>query len=464
MTDTLNRRSIEIRTVSEQGAEGRGSGFPVGHGLVMTCAHVVLSKKSVWVRWCELPDEDLPPELETNDYEVLFPTGERKVHKFVRAEEIFAGDPKEFDIALLKTFHPDGFDYFSLSTLGGEVGEAVCGIGFPKATKTAPFRSVPLNGKVAQAPSRDKGGLLQIGLDARAEDPEDWRGASGAPVVLRANMTVIGVHQITAEYLANANTVWAVPSHTILAHDELGPLLRNAACTEEALERVHRAHIRRMRTRIEIELERLEPRHRSRLASQLGIDAKSDDTLERCAGDLSQNAKRALEVLSRLWGDYSGQPVQNNWCALIHLVATCILQRDQAGILILGPMGAIPQEFAVGNPSSLEVTAAQIDGRRVDFTDSRRSEAEMPVGRHALNFLSAEGGPDPDNEAATAERDLMLRCGLKVATDPGRIESYLAREPLLTGPRRNPITDEDRRDLAGVFRRASMVPGGSTYY
>lgn len=465
MTDLLNKRSIEIRTVGEDGSEGRGSGFPIGQGLVMTCAHVVKDTKSVWVRWCEYPDERLPQNLDTRCYNVTSENGNEKAQQFVAAKVNFCGDPAEFDIALLETFHPEGAGYFSFSNLGGEVGDIVCGIGFPKATKTGLFRAVPLNGKVDQAASLDKNGLMQIALDRRAENPEDWRGASGAPVVLKGNMSVIGVHRITEAYLADANTVWAVPWSEIWARPDLRLFLQNAACSAEALNHAHRSHIARMRTGIEIVLEKLEQRPLNRLAGELGIDHKVGDTVETCAVSLSQNAEQGLDVLSRLWQAYSSaQPMQKIWCELIHLVATCTLQSDEAGLLVLGTIGTIPREFAAGNPVSLEVNAAQVDGRPVDLGGSRRAAADMPAGKNALNITSAESGPGRDTDVAAAERDLMLRGGWRLGTDPGQVESYMAREPLLSGPRRQPLTDEDRRELAGVFRRARIVPGESTYY
>ena len=465
MADLLNKGAIEICTEAIDGSLGRGSGFPVGNGLIMTCAHVVAEKKCVWVRWCEFDDEmALPEHVETKEFDVEVKTHGSNSRRFIKASVRFCGEVKTFDVALLEVFHPSGFGYFQLSRFDGSVGDLVGGIGFPRATTDKLFRSVALNGKVDQAPSYDKGMLLQIRLDDGLENPSDWRGASGAPVFCLKTNTVIGVHRITGDYKPASNTVWAIASSTIWAHPELSAILLEAACDTTERNRAFREHHRRYRDLVELKLETLSERELNRLEKGLKIDVPKNASIPECARHLTENVDSALNVLSVLWNAYSTRPEKNIWTDLVRLVAACSLREDEAALLILGPHNAIPEELAAGNPVALEVSAAQIDGRYIALLEERASEADMPAGKTALNLHAAESGPGGDLDTVASERDVLLRLGWRMKTRPKEVESYLAREPLLSGARRVPLSEDDRRELAGVFRRRRIDAGAASFY
>lgn len=465
MADLLNKGAVEIRTEAMDGLFGRGSGFPVGNGLVMTCAHVVAEKRCVWVRWCEFGDEmALPEHVETKEFDVEVKNHGSSSQRFIKASVKFCGDVQTFDVALLEVFHPSGFGYFHLSRFDGSVGDLVGGIGFPSATTDKPFRSVALNGKVDQAPSYDKGMLLQIRLDDGLKSPSDWRGASGAPVFCLKTKNVIGVHRITADYKPASNTVWAIPSSTIWAHPGLSAILLEAACDTIERNRAFREHHRRYRDLVELKLEALSERELNRLVKGLNIDDTKNAGIQECARHLTENVDSALNVLSVLWNAYSTRPEKNIWTDLIRLVAACSLREEEAALLILGPHSAIPEELAAGNPVALEVTAAQIDGRDIALLEERASEADMPAGKTALNLQAAESGPGGDLDTVASERDVLLRVGWSMKTRPEDVESYLARAPLLSSSRRVPLSEDDRRELAGVFRRKRIDAGAASFY
>ena len=302
MVDLLNKRSVEIRTEGSDGSEGRGSGFPVGNGLIMTCEHVVADKDVVWVRWCEFPDDaPLPPDLEYKEYTVNAEGGRRN-HRFVKAGIKYLDS--KIDIALLEVFHPEGFGYFPVSRFDGAVNDRVGGIGFPRATQGGVFRSVPLNGRVDQAPSRDKGMLLQIRLDDGVDTAEDWRGASGAPVVCMRTNAIIGIYRITEEYRKDANTVWARSARDVWRHPEISKIISGAVCDDEARARAYDEHKQRFSQLIELELERLNERMLLLLLRRLKIVDGDGDRIQRCVSFLMEQLDSSLHVLSILWRDF----------------------------------------------------------------------------------------------------------------------------------------------------------------
>ncbi|MEL6794808.1 MAG: hypothetical protein AAFP78_15215, partial [Pseudomonadota bacterium] len=140
------------------------------------------------------------------------------------------------------------------------------------------------------------------------------------------------------------------------------------------------------------------------------------------------------------------------------------IAHDGPRVLVIGKQRELPADLAPGNPTSMEVIAAQIDGRPPAYPEHRRSASDMPAGRTALNMEAAEAGPGADADVPAIEKDLFLRGGFRMRSDPRKVEAYMAREPLLTGARRDPLTDEDRRELAGVFRRSRLVSGEASHY
>lgn len=306
----------------------------------------------------------------------------------------------------------------------------------------AQLRDIPLNQLTRE--SRDRYDAL------RAYQIADWRDLLQAELEGQQD-AVRATLQKTAKNLAN------VLEHETTALSAVSGGDGCSASPEEVQKKL-RLHQEECRDLCEEDLSTLQQDGRffRRLTRSLAIDPaidyEPDELVDECLDRLIANPQGGLNALGKLEAKSRGDEAHKSLCALIQNLTLLLLSEIEAPVLVLeGNVGGMI-EIAPGNPTGLEVRAAQIDGRRLQLQEHRRADAEIPAGRFALNIVSAEAGPRPAAPANPSEVDLLARSGMRAPANREVVEQFMVKKlPLLVGVRRSPLSDDDKAELNNAF-------------
>ncbi|MAE88931.1 MAG: hypothetical protein CMI67_04965 [Pelagibaca sp.] len=448
---------LEIHVKGEDGWKV-GTGFAVGIGRILTARHVLISQDNrppveIWARWEGYSKEEDFNEDARSQWADKFPG-------YFSAELLWHDEP--LDISILKVPHPVDAKYINLSPKMMFRRETRESRGFPSGAKVGEF-SEGINFHGQHYPRVRGQRDAQFDPVNPPDDLGNWSGMSGAPLIDEEDACADAVVVLAREAMGEARVLNVVSVHDIFGAEGFWPqyeegLSDGYTVSSEEVQKKLRFHQDECRDLCEDSLAILqeEARFFRRLTRSLEIDPAIDcepkELRDECLDRLVADPKRGLDALGKLEAKSRGDGAHKSLCALIQNLTLLLLSDIEAPVLLLGNTLSGMIEIAPGNPTGLEVRAAQIDGRRLQLQEHRRADAEIPAGRFALNVVSAEVGPRGSAPTNPSERDLLARSGMRAPASREIVEQFMVKKlPLLVGARRSPLSESDKAELNNAF-------------
>lgn len=460
---------LEIQAQGDDGIWEVGTGFPIASGLILTARHVLYTnddqkRTAIWARWDGYGQKaDFDAEVETKWSE--------HYREYLLGEVLW--DDQKLDVALLKVPHPVNAPYIRLSASAHAVCEERQSRGFPNGAKIL-GKSEGINIRGSYFPPNRGQHQAQFDPVDPPHDLEDWRGMSGAPLFDEARSRADAIVVIAREAFGSARVLKVVCAKDVLEAEGfreqlLDGLSGGNSPSPKDVQEWLASHQQACRYRCEGSLENLHAnrRVRRRLIDMVGLDQSLADQPEvfadECLDKFLADPQRGLDVLGEIEADHRGKDAHKPLCDLIHNLALLLLSEVEASVVMLRDTVSATTEYAPGNPTSLEVRAAQIDRRALDLQEQRRAIAEIPAGRNALNIMSAETGPSKGVTSDASENDLLVRTGHRFPARAETVEKFmLGNEPLLVGVQSAPLSEDNKGDLRNAFRLKKIAK--QTYY
>ena len=193
-----------VRVVAqyEYGGKSIATGYPVSQGRILTALHAVRSDErnivKIEVYWCCMNESNIKRS---------------KAKKIWPKDEAIEGIAKLLDAAILDCEFPcEIVDYYPISKVPPANGSDWESEGFAKIKENGD--PVGIRGKVTV--KAEKYQYLELSNECKAESGDEWKGASGAAVVV--NRRVVGVIS-TCLKKANGSIFMAVPAWILLDQD-----------------------------------------------------------------------------------------------------------------------------------------------------------------------------------------------------------------------------------------------------
>ena len=437
--------SVFVPTVGADGGDrdGRhgkiGTGYPVGHDLILTARHVVRAegrdrRHPIIIRWWGLPKES-----ESN--RVKLPTEDDGV--------VWEGDD-ELDVVLLRCSRPadigSGYGIVSEDKPGRNL--AWESHGFPESgVYDDDRRAVGFGGKVY--PDPDPANAFELSVEANPLEGL-WGGASGMPVF--ANKRILGVVRKQPPNYEGARLL-ATPSWRLLEDQGFREAI-GFDCQQERRSKFRRRLVRALRNA---------PLAAATLADQLGLGDvvvadRPDETATALAKDLLaldldlaiRGLREAHREIRETLEDEGGPEVARADTALIDVAQLIVPTLYDHGVIEWArkqsdESGPALVFLPAGNNTVAEIIMAGADRRHTRFR-ARQREEDHPAGEFSLPHI-----PEAGMDATLEKRVELVRSHLAAKFDPvdvknfkRDVDGYLAARFLMLDPGRA-ITDQDRR-------------------
>jgi hypothetical protein len=383
------------------GREGRtGTGFPVGHGLVLTALHVVRPA-----------DRDLRYPIS-----VLWTADPEPQWRDLEADPIaWSGERSGLDAALVRCACP--FDAPWLGIVSAEPpGDRAPWVsaGFPNVGKTIDTRRWHgFMGRMYALASTEKTFELDV-TGARPREELDWQGASGMPVCLPNSNMILGV-VVSFPKRFTGDRLNATPTALMHKDEDFQRALGLSDHRDDTLRRF-RDRLARVLRRSTTAVERL--------ATVMAAPAGSRNInwlMDRFLASTFSQAMDALWAAFRPLDDDRDIATEDELKAL----NTLELAAQTVGPVLFdaGLIGGLRTQMLDPNvkicrlyssvPTVAELVMAGADGWHAEY-HPRRGTADAPFGKRNLAFLPPEGGigSEPD-------RGRQLRLDLARKLAPG---------------------------------------------